>query len=172
MQDTLFAILAPVPLEHLESAQTIAGDVPYISFGSQKWELFRAIDEERAGSPVPVLIYPSHDEHRSESPYVVEWSGWYVSSTDDNSKKYRDQRDGRRPPTTAQCTTDTVSHWAVFWRVANLTRLPREKKRPISELHSYRSGANRKAGAPRGPERIERPSDFDFGPQPNTHGGD
>ena len=57
-----FAILAPVPLEHLESGQGIATDKGFVAFGSRKFELFRDIDERRGVDPVPVLIYPSHED--------------------------------------------------------------------------------------------------------------
>ena len=56
-----FAILAPVPLEHLESGADIARDTGFVAFGSLKWEPFRKVDELRKGAPVLVLLYPSFD---------------------------------------------------------------------------------------------------------------
>ena len=42
-----FAILAPVPLEHLQSGKNIAVKEGFVAFGSRKWELFRRVDEMR-----------------------------------------------------------------------------------------------------------------------------
>src|SRR5262245_31316383 len=72
-----FAILAPVPLIHLESAITITSQ-PYVSFGSMKSDLFRAIDQARGARPVLSLIYPSHNEDRAQLSYKVSWVGWYI----------------------------------------------------------------------------------------------
>ena len=73
-----FAILAPVPLEHLESGEEIARDKGFVAFGSRKFELFRDIDERRKGKRVPVLICPSHEDSGSNISNFVSWFGWYV----------------------------------------------------------------------------------------------
>ncbi len=57
-----FAILAPVPLEHLESGQPVAEEKGFVAFGSRGRKFFRDMDERRDGNPVPVLIYAS-DRH-------------------------------------------------------------------------------------------------------------
>ena len=44
---TGFAILAPVPLEHLNAGLDIVAKEDFVAFGSRKFELFRAIDERR-----------------------------------------------------------------------------------------------------------------------------
>src|SRR5919106_2025838 len=119
-----FALLAPVPLVHLESALRVTPNQPYVSFGSMKWELFEEIDRARKGEPVGVLIYPSHDEDRAEFEYKVAWAGWYVGSTADQGEKFQEESAGRRPPSAMQYPKDNASYWAVFWRVASLTRLP------------------------------------------------
>jgi hypothetical protein len=61
-----FAILAPVPRVHIESGEGIAQTTGYVSFGSDKWELFREVEQRRAGQDVPVLIYASHNEDLAE----------------------------------------------------------------------------------------------------------
>ncbi|MGY3138428.1 hypothetical protein ACVWZM_009110 [Bradyrhizobium sp. USDA 4501] len=48
-----FAILAPVPLEHLQSGADIAHKTGFVAFGSRKWELFRKVDELRGSARVP-----------------------------------------------------------------------------------------------------------------------
>jgi hypothetical protein len=64
-----FAILAPVPEQHLLSAQEaiaaqLAADPPKISpvlaYGSKAFKVFRKADEERAGRPVDIFIYAFH----------------------------------------------------------------------------------------------------------------
>jgi hypothetical protein len=132
-------------------------DVPYVAFGSQKYELFERVDRERHGRPVPVLIYASHDHEREEPSYLAEWIGWYVGSTTDQDEKFDDQRKGRRPPSTEYNKGDDASNWAVFWRVAGLVHFPDGKSWQIGDLSSYRTGAERKDAVPMGPERIELP---------------
>lgn len=62
-EDVHFAILAPVPLEHLKSGLAVCQAQGSVAFGTMKWELFRQIDELREGSRVAALLYPSHDEN-------------------------------------------------------------------------------------------------------------
>ncbi|MGH7614594.1 MAG: hypothetical protein ACREMW_11220 [Gemmatimonadales bacterium] len=161
-----FAILAPVPLVHLESALTIAGQQPYVAFGSRKYELFEAIDRDRGSELVPVLIYPSHDEDRVEFDYKVSWSGWYVGSCSDQETKFADQRAGRRPPSAKAYPNDNASFWSTFWHVAALIRLPQHEHREIRDLNNFRTGAERENAAPRGPERILSPFGFTLPPKP------
>ena len=47
MTDIDFAILAPVPREHLEEAPGVSASTGHVAFGSDKWELFRDIDARR-----------------------------------------------------------------------------------------------------------------------------
>jgi hypothetical protein len=155
-----FALLAPVPLEHLIDGILITRARKYVSFGSQKWDLFRQIERERAGRPVPTLIYASQDESRSELKYKVDWLGWYIGSTEDSEEKRQDEHEGHRPPSTYNYRNlgDSAYGWAVFWRVLGLVQVPRDQAHEIRELQSLRTGVARKAGAPRGPERIELPA--------------
>ena len=152
-----FALLAPVPLPHIRSALEQMPGAPYVAFGSQKYELFERLDQERRGARIPALIYASHDQDRAEPSYVAEWFAWYVGSTTDQDEKFDDQRKGRRPPSTAFNKGDDASNWAVFWRVTGLQRCPEGKSWRIGDLYSYRTGAERKDAAPFGPERIELP---------------
>jgi hypothetical protein len=161
-----FALLAPVPLVHLESALTIAAKQPYVAFGSRKYDLFEAIDRDRGAEPVAVLIYPSHDEDRVEFDYKVSWAGWYVGSCSDQEAKFADQRAGRRPPSTKAYPNDNASFWATFWHVAALTRLPEKEHREIRDLNNFRTGTEREQVAPRGPERILVPFGFTMPPRP------
>ena len=159
-----FALLAPVPLIHLESALRLPSQQPYIAFGSMKWDLFRDIDAERGERPVPALIYPSHDLDAAEFHYNVSWAGWYVGSTGDQLQKFADEKAGRRPSSALNDEKDTPSYWAVFWRVADLQRLPAQQHVEIRELNKYRTGDGRQNAPPRGPERILIPFPFPLPP--------
>ena len=154
-----FAILAPVPEEHLASGESVANDSGYVSFGSMKWELFRAVDELRSGERVPVLIYPSHEEVVIKLAFQVAWTGWYLGHVSSYADKHFDETNGHRPPTTAKYKAlgDHAGEWAVFWRVEGLRRLPEAQCIPIRDLESYKTGYWRKNAPPRGPEIVARP---------------
>lgn len=72
-----FALLAPVPLEHLMSGLKLQAAKDFIAFGTRKWELLRKVDLMR-GRAVPVLVYPSHEDVPAENSFVVSWFGWYI----------------------------------------------------------------------------------------------
>jgi hypothetical protein len=102
--DLHFAILAPVPLEHLQTGLDVCAKKGSVAFGTRKWELFRSLDQKRDGQPVAALIYPSHDEDLSaKDTFIVSWFGWYVRSIDSkggahpDGMKYRPPDDGRLP---------------------------------------------------------------------------
>jgi len=155
-----FAILAPVPREHLDSALDVLAKLDYVSFGSQKWELFREIETLRGSDDVPVLIYPSHEDDVVKLTYQVSWTAWYIGRTENKTKKMFDQENGHRPPTTKKYHSlgDHADAWAVFWRVRQLKQLPESEWVPIRDLDSYKTGYWRKNAAPRGPEIVGRPS--------------
>lgn len=96
-----FSILAPVPLEHLQSGGAIASATGFVAFGSRKWELFRKVDELRGGARVPVLIYPSHEDVVAKLSFVVSWLGWYVGCEESGNGKHSKGMT-HRPPTTGQ----------------------------------------------------------------------
>ena len=77
-----FALLAPVPLEHLRSGQKVSEQKGFVAFGTRKWEMLRKLDEMREGAPIPVLIYPSHEDVPAKESFVVSWYGWYVGHVD------------------------------------------------------------------------------------------
>lgn len=153
-----FALLAPIPAMHLESALAVAQATGFVSFGSQKWELFREVDKLRLGADVPVLIYPSHERDEAKVTFRVTWSAWYIGHTDDGLTKREDEKTGHRPPTTFGFPEDNSTGWAIFWRVRDLTPLAPERQCPIKELESFKTEYWRKNAPPRGPEIIARPN--------------
>lgn len=155
-----FAILAPVPLEHLQSGKGIAAKEGFVAFGSRKWELFRNVDEMRGCAPVPVLIYPSYEDVSVKDSFIVCWGGWYVGSEESGSGKHSLGMT-HRPPTTGQYASDNQGHWAVFWHVKELFELPKDQQMPISAFQTIKGGW-RKNAPPRGPELVAAPSAVDF----------
>lgn len=155
-----FAILAPVPLEHLQSGVQIAKDTGFVAFGSRKWELFRKVDELRGGLAVPVLIYPSHEDVQAKDSFIVCWAGWYVGSEESPNGRHSGGMT-HRPPTTGQYGGDNRGHWAVFWHVRDLIELPQDQRLPIAAVQTIKGGW-RKDAPPRGPELVATPSNIEF----------
>lgn len=155
-----FSILAPVPLEHLQSGSEIARNTGFVAFGSRKWELFRKVDELRSGARVPVLIYPSLEEVPAKDSFIVSWVGWYVGSEESGSGKHSKGM-AHRPPTTGQYTPDNHGHWAVFWHVCDLRELRAAQPLPISAIQTVKGGW-RKSAPPRGPELVATPSTLEL----------
>lgn len=154
--DLHFAILAPVPLEHLQTALDVCANEGSVAFGTRKWELFRSLDQQRDGQPVAALIYPSHDEDLpAKDTFIVGWFGWYVRSIDSKGGAHPDGMK-YRPPTTADYPADNKGHWAAFWHVKGLRELPKEKQLPISKIQGFKGGW-RKNAPPRGPELATLP---------------
>lgn len=155
-----FAILAPVPLEHLQSGEEIARRTGFVAFGSRKWELFRKVEELRGTSPVPVLIYPSHEDVPTKDSSMVCWAGWYVGCEESANGKHSEGMT-HRPPTTGQYTSDNRGHCAVFWHVRDLCELPPSQWLPISAIKAVKGGW-RKSAPLRGPELVATPSTLEL----------
>ena len=159
-----FAILAPVPLEHLEPGVTVATEKGFVAYGSRKFELFRDVDARRSGAPVPVLIYPSHEDDPAKLSFMVSWVGWYVGSAETHNGRHPLGLE-HRPPSTGKYGLDNKGYWAVFWHVKDLTPLAPSERFPISKLQTVKGGW-RKNAPPRGPELVAVPSFVAFpGPQ-------
>jgi len=150
-----FALLAPVPLEHLQSGLEVSELKGFVAFGTRKWELLRKLDEMRGGAPIPVLIYPSHEDVPARESFLVCWFGWYVGNVDSASGQHPLGM-SHRPSTTAQYPGDNQGHWAAFWHVEGLRELPKEKCLPIGKIGTIKSGW-RKNAPPRGPELVALP---------------
>ena len=150
-----FAILAPVPLEHLRSGAPVAEATGFVAFGTSKWELFQQIDVDREQAPIPVLIYPSDQDIPASTGLKVSWFGWYVGHV---HSKVGSHPNGmtHRPPSTEQYPADNLGHWAAFWHVRGLRQLAPEKHLSISKVPTIKGGW-RKAAPPRGPELVALP---------------
>ena len=155
-----FAILAPVPLEHLETGVLVSEATGFVAFGTSKWELFQKVDTMREGHPIPTLIYPSWGEEPASSNLKVSWYGWYIGHVHSKAGAHPDGMT-HRPPSTKQYSADNAGHWAVFWHVRGLRQLPPEKCLPINKVGTIKGGW-RKNAPPRGPELVALPESLSY----------
>ncbi len=158
-----FALLAPVPEEHLWSgldaiaAQLDAddlsvGELPKVAYGSMAFESLAEVEKLRMGQTVEVLIYASHAKGEQPINPEATWRGVYVG--------YIGSRRGRYPGRSIyrpQATASDSLTWAVFWEVQELERL--KTPIPIGTL----TGRGKKAKyqprfIPDGPVLIEYPA--------------
>lgn len=154
-----YAILAPVPLIHIESALTIADAAEYVCFGSDKYDFFREIDEERQGERVPVLLYGSHEDPARAGAYRAGWMGWYVGSTEDENEKALDEQHGCLPPSAIANRNSgrATERWGTLWRVGKLSPVPQSDIRAIRAFRNWKSRTKRSNAPVRGPQRIFLP---------------
>lgn len=152
-----FAILASVPEEHLDDGLPMCAETGFVAYGSQKWELFRKVDEMRGGESVPALIYPSDQDSPDGPHYVIQWTGWYIDHVDSIDGTHPDGAT-RRPQSTFKYRDDNTGFWAVLWHVAELQNLPEREWQAIASVRSYATGEFWQEGhPPRGPEVVARP---------------
>jgi len=152
-----FAILAPVPEEHLVYGVTVCLHEGKVAFGSRAWEVFRKADEERQGLPVRVLIYPSHPISTHHRGPKVAWEALYIGQV---AAKNGAHPHGMkfRPPSTGKYLTDNYGHWALFWEVTELTSLPPSEMISIRDLRGLdKKGYYGRTFVPEGPLLIEYP---------------
>ncbi|WP_404784123.1 hypothetical protein [Altericista sp. CCNU0014] len=164
MQKThAFALLAPVPEEHLisgleaiaaqlDSDDLPADHVPKIAFGSMAFEVLAEVEKLRAGKSVEVLIYASHAKGEQPLNPEATWRGLYVGCVGSRRGRYPG-KSIFRPQATA---TDKLN-WAVFWEVQELERL--KTSIPIGSL----TGKGKKTPyqsrfIPEGPVQIDYPA--------------
>ncbi len=76
--DASVALLAPVPEEHLMSGQSCCEENGRFGFGSRDFEVFRNLDEQCAGAPCHVLIYPSWASQPQAGPPKATWEATYL----------------------------------------------------------------------------------------------
>jgi hypothetical protein len=149
------ALLAPVPLEHLLDGETTAKTEGKVAFGSRKWDTFRQLDALREGMPVDVYIYASHPDGQWD--YDVSWRARYIQHVESTMGAHPDGMK-YRPASTGKYPNDNSGHWAVFWEVEDLERLPKEQRIVLAALTGF--GKKKSYGhafSPEGPLLIEHP---------------
>ena len=143
------ALLAPVPLKHLESGQEVKGRVAF-GGGSQTLKLLHKLDEEREDMEVDVYIYASDPDVQSD--FEVSWSARYVGCVPAVNGEHPDGMK-YRPKTTA---SDGYSE--VFWEVKDLERLPPKQHILVAKLTGLTATKTYSpAYAPRRPVLIKHP---------------
>jgi hypothetical protein len=149
------ALLAPVPLGHLESGLEVCSGQGKVAFGSRAWEVFRELDAVRVGLQVDVYIYASW-----AGPQEVRAASWRAVYVGHVVSVGGGHPDGMRfrPPTTEQNESDNAGHWAVFWEVRDLRRLDAEQFLPTGQFTGRgKKRAYRDNFAPEGPLLVEHP---------------
>ena len=134
-----FALLAPVPLEHLQSGELACRDHGTVSFATRAWEVFDELNKLRGGptgSPVDVFIYASDDPLNER--LEASWLGRY--------RRYHKAIGGKppasivRPQSTAledAAPFDTKSSPAVFWELDRLSMIQIDKRELIRTFVGY-----------------------------------
>lgn len=132
-----FALLAPVPGEHLGPALDTVTEEGKVAFGSRAWEVFREFDESLDGQPAPVLIYASHEG--APYPPMATWVAEYSGHVEGRGGRHPDGL-RFRPKSTEKYPEDNAGHWAVFWEVAQLKKLSASDQIKIADLKSGTTG--------------------------------
>lgn len=161
MSDSVsFALLCPVPEEHLAEGVSVAANTGYVCYGSNAWDVFREVDSMRGRADVPVLFYPSYEDVESKLAFQVTYLGWYIGHVTSDADKRADDDENHRPKTVDQYRAehDSPHHWGLFWRVRDLRVLEASEHVSIGSLTSYKSGKKRLDKPPRGPAIILRPT--------------
>ena len=148
------ALLAPVPLVHLQDGLEICKSKGKVAFGSRAWEVFRELDTLRAGGEVPVLIYASMTD--SDGPAVVSWQAQYIGQVDSKNGAHPAGME-YRPLSTAENTSDNLGWWAIFWEVRGLTEIPEEQRVPVQVIQSRTDQFYKPSFIPEGPIIVQNP---------------
>lgn len=148
------ALLAPIPLEHLESGKDICVKEGKVAFGSNAFEVFRELDKIRDGLKVNAFLYASHDPG---SQLQVTWHALYVNHVESQQGTHPDGMK-YRPSSTLKYKNDNVGHWGIFWEVEKLHNLSSGERLWISELQSLNTEKYfAKHFVPEGPLLIQYP---------------
>lgn len=148
------ALLAPVPLEHLEAGEATCQREGLVAFGSRAWDTFDKLDKLRSGDPVQVFIYASHchPEHRLAATWTGEYTGYVCAK----NGKHPEPR--YRPPSTQteDALFDLASSWLLFWHVQSLSQLPHDKHISFDQFVSHQTKAHyRRDFVPEAPLILE-----------------
>ena len=121
------ALLAPVPLDILESALETDTPAGQISFGTRDWPLFNKLEQSRAGMPVDAYIYASHPGGSFEGK--ATWHARYI-----RLEPKRHEAKAYRPMLAAQ--TD-VWEGEVYWIVERLRRMEPNEQLSVTDFTPF-----------------------------------
>jgi hypothetical protein len=150
------ALLAPVPLQHLQSGKLVCAEQGKVAFGSKAWELFRRLDQLRARCKVRTFIYASHSD--TIGTPRVSWQAHYIGHIEAQGGRHP-QGTKYRPSTTERYPEDNDGYWAIFWEVEGLQEICENAQRtPLSQLTGLDNGKPfKKQFIPQGPLLITYP---------------
>ena len=150
---SIFALLAPVPHVHLESAEETLKAHGSVAFGSRAFDVFgdlNALIQQHGVPSVNVYIYASHK--KEDDALVVSWKGRYQGICDPLKLDPK-----LRPDSAKHEDADKKfeTRWLLYWLVSDLQRLPPSQQVNISDFVSYPTKMGRdKWYIPRGPELV------------------
>lgn len=107
---TAFALLAPVPQEHLQDGLKCH---PKVAFGSRAGAVFAEADFLRKREQVRVFIYESLS-NRPTVPPKVSWTGVYIGQVPAIGNDKRHPQGNLYRPERA-FANDMPGHWLIFW---------------------------------------------------------
>ncbi len=131
-----YALLAPIPAEHLEGAIELLKTKDFVLFGSEAYETFLKTE-----TGAKVLIYASH---KNAEP-IASYRAVYRDIVKDLAEMQRLEKEGYRPPTTVG------EKWAFYWKVSDIEKLA--DPIPLSDLQLATGGYFDK-GYPWGPVHV------------------
>lgn len=150
---TDIAVLAPVWEEFLDSAKEICETEGYVAFGTRADDAAQEIERVRAGNPIPILIYPSHQDGECLRSFA-EWIGVWSELVEALPDGTHPEGERHRPADSSGQKID--KDWAhyYFWHVTHLEKL--KDGHALSKCRSQRSRKSLTA-VPRYPLLVERP---------------
>ena len=148
------ALLAPVPLVHLKDGLEVCTSKGKVAFGSRAWEVFRELDDLRAGAKVPVLIYASMSN--SDGPAAISWQAEYIGHLESKNGAHPAGMEFR-PPSTAEYNSDNLGWWAVFWEVSGLREIPANEQITVESIQSRSGQFYKPSFIPEGPIIVQNP---------------
>ena len=129
------ALLAPVPLMHLDSAARDGLDP--VAFGSEAWDVLKHLPPEGDNS-IPVLIYAS----LADAIPFVTWRGEFAGWIDPARTPLAELARMRPASTRAEGNPEPL--WGSYWLVRGLRQLPTAEWLAIAKLWK-RDGSGRLA---------------------------
>lgn len=133
-----FAVLAPVPRVHMDSALEVLEKLDFALFGSDAFEFFLKTE---VGAKV--LFYVSHESSKSEA--VVSYEGVYKGYESDPVKMRQLEKAGYRPSSTVN-----DGKWGGYWKVSGVK--PLVQPIPLAQIQLASGGYLK--GVPRGPLHV------------------
>ena len=149
------ALLAPVPLVHLEDGVETCAREGKVAFGSRAYDTFVKLDAIRQGEPIDVYLDASHAHE--DGPIRVSSTGRYVGYVGSKNGAHPEGMKFR-PPSTLDDPSDNHGHWYVFWEVTDLRWLEGDEQILVRDMRGWQHKTRySRFFVPEGPLIIEQP---------------